>query len=176
MKRNAWRQTYCRHVLAICHNHRGGRPVAKLLNQTLHQRHEGQVDKQHPVFGMLEDVRDLRLEQPRVDGVDHRPHAGDGEVELVVAVAVPGQRADPVTRTNAQPLQYPGQPAGAPLGVAVGVTVARALERVADDLRLAMMPRGEGEQRRDQQRLLLHQAQHGARSQPRVRDRSPWGS
>ena len=48
-----------------------------------------------------------------------------------MAIAVLGQRADPVTRTNAEPLLYPGQPAGAPPGVAIGVTVALALDRVA---------------------------------------------
>jgi hypothetical protein len=159
-------QGRCRQVLSIGHHHHVGGPVAKLPEQTLHQRHEGQVDEQHPVLGMVDDVGDLRLEQPRVDGVDYRPHAGNGEVELVMAVAVPGQRPDPVTRTDVQPFEHPGEAAGTPFGVAVGVAMARTLDRVADDLGLAVMPRGEREQRRNQQWLLLHQAQHGSLSPP----------
>ena len=74
---------------------------------------------------MVDDVGDLLVEQPRVDGVADRAHAGDGVVELEVAIAVPGQRADPVAWRDAQPLEHPGEPAGTPLRLAVGVAVPR---------------------------------------------------
>ena len=166
VKGAARRQARRGHVLGVGHHDHGGGAVAEPGDQPLDQRDEGEVDEQDTVLGMVDDVGDLPVEEPRVDGVDHGTHAGDGEVELVVAVAVPGQGADAIARGYAQALEHAGQPAGAPLGITVGVAMARAFDRVADDLRLAVMPGGEGQQRRDQQRLLLHQAEHGGTSRP----------
>jgi hypothetical protein len=86
-------------VRAIGQHHDAGRRVPEVPPQPLDQRGEGRVDEQDPVLGVADDVHDLLVEQPRIHGVDDRTHARDREIELVVAVGVPGERADAVLVT-----------------------------------------------------------------------------
>ena len=81
--------------------------------ELLDQRQEGQVEEQRGVLGVVGDVGDLLGEQARVDGVADRADAGDGVVELEMAVAVPGQRRHPVAGLDAEPDQRVGEPADA---------------------------------------------------------------
>ena len=144
-----------RHVGAIRHRdevaHR-----RQLRGELLDQRQEAQVETQHLVLGVVDDPGDLLREQPRVDGVAHQARAGRGVIDLEMAVAVPGQRADTVTRLATQPGQGLRQLAGAQFGVDPGVAMHVALDALGDDLGVAMVTRRVRDQRRDQQRHLHH--------------------
>ena len=51
---------------------------------------------------VVDDVGDLLGEQADVQRVQHRADAGHGEIQLEVALVVPGERADAVARLDAQ--------------------------------------------------------------------------
>jgi len=126
----------------------------------LHQGQKVQVKAQHLVFGVVGDPGDLLGVQARVDGVQHAARAAHTEVHLHVAVAVPGQRGHAVAELQAQPVERIGQAACALAQVLVGVAVDVALHAPRDDFGVAMVAFCELDQRRDQQGLALHQAQH----------------
>ena len=54
------------------------------------------------VLGVVDDVGQLLGREPDVQRVQHRPHAGDGEVGLQVALVVPAEGADPVALLDAE--------------------------------------------------------------------------
>src|SRR3546814_6351294 len=88
MRISDWSSDVCS---SICHRH----PVAHrwtLRRQLLDQWRKRQVEKQHLVFGVIDDPRDLLGEQPRIDRVKHIAAAGDRVVQLEMPIAVPGQR------------------------------------------------------------------------------------
>ena len=88
-----------RHVGAV-----GQNDVALDRRQTvgepLHQRHEGQVDEHDPVLGVVHDPGDLLGEEPRIDGVIDPAGAGDAIPGFEMAIAVPGQRRDPIAELD----------------------------------------------------------------------------
>ena len=113
------------------------------------------------ILGMVGDVGDMLGRQPRVDGVQHRADAGDAEIELEMAVGVPGDGADPVAELDAQPLQRLGELLGALGRVPIAVAVDRPLDGARDDLDLGIVGGGEVDDLRNQQRTVLHQPKHG---------------
>ena len=151
-----------RHVLAVRHQHVGLDGLER-GSDLLHQRQEGGVEEQRRVLGVVGDVGDLLGEQPRIDGVADRADAGDGEVELEVAVAVPGQRRHPVARLDAEPDQRVRQPADALAGGRVAVAVDAPLHGLRHHLYVGIDFGGEVDHARDQQRPVHHHpAQHQA--------------
>ncbi len=78
-----------------------------LRRQLLHQRREAQVEEDDLVLGMVDDVAELIGEEARVDGVADGADAGDAEIELVMAVAVPGEGPDAIADADAEPLAAP---------------------------------------------------------------------
>ena len=75
------------------------------------RRHRG-VDDDHLVLGVVDHVGQLLGEEPDVQGVEHRPHGGDGQVGLEVLLVVPGERPHPVAVAHPQAPQRGGQPLG----------------------------------------------------------------
>jgi hypothetical protein len=73
--------------------------------QPLHESLERGVVEDHAVFGMVDDVAQLVVEQPRVERVEHSAHADDAEPGDQVAVVVHRQRGDAVAGLDAHPLQ-----------------------------------------------------------------------
>ena len=114
--------------------------------------------------GVIDDVGDLLREQARIDGVTDGAAARDGVVDLEVAEAVPGERADAVGRSHPERAQRVGELARAPVCVPVGVAVDAALDQARDDLGVAVIALGVTDQRRDLQGHVHHQAVHGASS------------
>ena len=140
-----------------------GDPVAHrlaLAPDRLHQRQEGHVEGQCPVFGMVDDPHQLLGRQTRVQGVDDPPAARNAEIQLDVSVTVPGQGGEPVAELQTQPLDCCRDLARAQRGVAVRVTVGVAFDAARDDLGVVVVARGELDQARDRQRQVLHRAQH----------------
>jgi hypothetical protein len=122
----------------------------------LHDRQERHVEAQHLVFGMVGDPGNLVGREPRVDRVDHAATAGDAEVQLEVAIAVPRERGHPVAEAQLQRIERSGHLPGPARRVGVAVAVDVALDAARHDRRVPVVPFGELEQPRDQQRLLLH--------------------
>ena len=104
--------------------------------------------------------RQLRGRQPRVEGVQHPPRGRDAVVQLQVAVAVPGQRGHALAHGHALGLQPAGDAARAVGDAAPVSAVQVAFDAAADDLGIAMVPLGMGEQRSHGERPLLH-GSHG---------------
>ena len=156
MQPDAGRQRHVRHVRPVGHDHdrRGGSASRGRMRSTSGTNAGRRTAR---VLGVVDDVGDLLVEEPRVDGVADRAHAGGGVVELEVPVAVPGQRADAVVAAHAQPLQRPREAPRPALRLAVGVAVPAAVDRVAHHLAPAVVAGGEGQDGRHQQRLPLHQ-------------------
>ena len=73
--------------------------------ELLQQRHQRVVDEDDLVLGVVDDVGQLLLEQADVERVQHRAGAGHREVQLEVALVVPGERADAVARLHAEPAE-----------------------------------------------------------------------
>ena len=121
---------------------------------------EGDVEKQHAAFGVIDDVFDLLRKQPGIDGMQHGADPGDREVELHVAMRVPGERRDPIARLHAEPDQRLRELRGARPQAGVIGAVERPFAGPADDLDFGMIARRVLDQARDQQRAILHQAEH----------------
>ena len=58
--------------------------------QPLNQRQKGEVEKQQPVFGVVDDVNELLRKQAWIDGVAHCPDARYAIIQLEMTVRVPG--------------------------------------------------------------------------------------
>ena len=110
--------------------------------------------------GVVEDVDDVVGGEAGVHGVDDGAHAGDGVVELEMALAVPGEGGDTVALGDAEGLESAGEATAATLDVAVGCAGGGAVFLAGDDLGLTMVAGGVGEDGGDQQRLALHEAEH----------------
>ena len=119
------------------------------------------IDKDRLVLGMVGDVGDVVGRQPRVDRMEHRAQTGNAEIELEMAMGVPGERAHPVAELDAQLLQRFGELPGAPGGVLVAVAVDRPFDGPRHDLNVGIVGGGEVDDLRNQQRAVLHQAEHG---------------
>ena len=90
-------------------------------------RNERLVHEDHPVLGVVDDVGQLLGEQADVQRVQHGADAGGGEVELEVALVVPGEARHPVALLHAEPDESPRQPVD-PVGqLGVGRPPDRAL-------------------------------------------------
>ena len=148
-------------MLAVGHQHVGFDGLERGF-ELFDQRQEGCVEEQRRVLGMVGDVSDLLGEQPGIDGVADGADAGDGVVELEVAVAVPGQRGHPVSRLDAEPDQRIGEPADALAGSAVAVAVEAAFHGLRNDLDVGIDLGCIVDHAGNQQRPIHHQpAQHG---------------
>jgi len=150
-------QAACGHVGAIGEDDVAADP-GRPRREPLDQRQEAGIEEQQPIFGVVDDVLDLLREEARIDRVQNRPHSGHAVVQLHMPITVPGQRRDPLTGADAKRRQRVRQLAGTAPEVGIGTTMDRPLARARDDLRLRMQAGSVLDQRRDQQRLLLHQS------------------
>jgi hypothetical protein len=103
--------------------------------------------------------------QARIDGVQDGPGAGCGVIQFEVAIAVPGQRGDPVGHPDAATAQGIGQAPAAGRQLPVGGPVDVALDPARDDFLLAVVAFGVLQQRRNQQWHLHHGPEHGVSSE-----------
>ncbi len=111
------------------------------------ERHESGIEKQHAVRRVIDDVADLVLEQPRIDGVANRADAGDPVIELEMPISVPGERRDAVADAHAEPLERLAEPFGTRFEIAIGVAMQPVLGRAGDDLGRATILGGVPDQR-----------------------------
>ena len=81
--------------------------AGQLVGEFFQQRNECQIGQHQAIPGVICDPGDLIGKQPRIDGVDHRAHAGHRVVELEVAIAVPGKRSDAIAQLHAYATSLP---------------------------------------------------------------------
>ena len=145
-----------RHVLGV-----GEDDVAldgrQLVGDRFEQRHEGQVDERHAVFGVVHDPDDLLDEQAWIDGVIDRADAGDAVPGLQVAVPVPRQGGDAVARLDPVARQALGDAHRARAHIPVVGAMDRALHQPRHHFPIRMLDRGEVDDLVNQQRPFLHQ-------------------
>ncbi|MNH23618.1 hypothetical protein D3C79_835230 [compost metagenome] len=144
---------------SIGHEHEAG-DGRDFVGDGFDQRQEGQVEEEHAVLGVVGNPLHLVGMQARVQRVQHGTRAGYGVVQLHVAIAVPGERADAVTKADAERGERIGQAACALPEVAIGLPMDIAFDPARDDFLVAMVALGMGEERRNKQLLLLHQSIH----------------
>ena len=99
--------------------------------------------------------------QAGIQCVQDAPGAADTEVQLQMAITIPGQRGNTIAEGQIQLVQSICHLARALGYLLVGVTVNVAFNTARNYLGLAMVPVGEFNQRRNQQLLVLHQPEHG---------------
>ena len=131
-----------------------------MRRQRFEQRDEGHVDEDVAVVGVIDDVRNLRRVQPRIDRMAHGADPADAVVALEVPVAVPGDRRDADAFNDPQRAQRVREPRRPRLGVPIGVAVNRPFDRARDDLAAAIEARRVFEDRTDVQGDVHHQAAH----------------
>ena len=128
--------------------------------QAFDERGKGCVGKEQPLFGVIDYVDDLLIEQPRVDRVADRADPRDRVIELEMAEGIPGECPDAVAGSDPELQQRPREPFGAPLGHAVSIAVYLPFDGPRDDLRVAMIHSRMLDDRRNQERPLRHQTVH----------------
>jgi hypothetical protein len=126
----------------VAQHHDGLDGVRDLGGNRTDQPGEADIDEQHLIPGVIDDVGDVVRMQPRIDGVADRLHPRGGVVNLQMAIAVPGEGADPVLRADAQPLHHPHQPPGAGFDIPPRIAVGGVFMRAGNDLGRPMMPGG----------------------------------
>ena len=122
------------------------------------RRHRG-VDDDDLVLAVVNDVGQLLGEEPDVQRVEHRPHRGDGQIGLQVLLVVPGERPHPVRVAHPQAPQRGGQAFGPARHLGEGgAPVTGGLD--GDDLAVAVDLLAVAEDAADEQRAVLHRAEH----------------
>ena len=129
--------------------------------EPFHDGQKGAFEKQHPVCGVVCDVGNLRRDQSWIDRMPDRAQTRDTVFDLEMPVIIPRQRGNPVAWTDAPAPQRIGQFARPARRVVISIPVNRTFGATGNNLGVAMEPVGMLQQRRQQQRLVLHQALHG---------------
>ena len=144
----------------LAHHHHHAQRFRQPLGQRHQPRQQRGIDKQRHIGGIIQNIGDLVGKQPRIDRVQHRPHAGGSVIHLHMRRGVPAQRRHPLAAPNAQPGQGMRQLRRARGHGGVGGACHRPSGIHADQLRSAMMLRRMGQDGGYEQRVLLHQAKH----------------
>ena len=129
-------QARLRHVRRIGQHHvalDAGKPRRDLLDE----RHEGEVDEEQPVLGVVDDPGDLVLEEPRIDRVVDGADADDAVPGLEMPPGVPGERRDPVAEPMPSRVEALRDLERAPPDLGVVGAVDRPLDRARDRPRAA---------------------------------------
>ena len=85
-----------------------------------HEIPEGDIEEDALRAAVVDDIVDLLGEKTRVHRVQNGPDARDGEIQLQMAVRVPGQGRDPVAGLHAKRLKRPRQTTHPRAQLAVG--------------------------------------------------------
>ena len=133
-----------------------------LGGERLDQRSERDIEEQELILGVVDDVRDLLGIEARIDRVQHRSAARHAVVELHVAVAVPRERGNALAGLHRERRERVGHLLRTAMDVAVGAPMERPLDRAGDDLGAGVNRDGVLDQRRDEERPILHQSLHRA--------------
>ncbi len=130
--------------------------------QRREQRNQGTVDDDHPVRRVIDDPRQLLRRQTEVERVQHRAHGGDREVRLDMDGVVPHERRRALPVDHPELLPERVRQLSRPVtDLLEGTALRLPLTGPADHLRCSMNRGPVGQDPGDQQRYVLHRAQHG---------------
>ena len=132
----------------------------QFVGDRLQERHEGEIDQRHPVFGVVHDPGDLLGEKARIDGVINRASAGDAVPAFEMPVAVPRQRRDPVADLDSVAVKPLGDFQRAFTDGAIVGGVHRPFDSPRDDLLVRELDRGEIDHLVHEEGPFLHPSQH----------------
>ena len=135
-----------------------------MRRELLNQRGERHIEEDIAALGIVDDEADLFGEQSRVHRVQDGATACDAEIDLQVPVVIPRQRGDTLTAVHAETLQRVGDAPGPSRDCRPVAAKRSAPPPIGRRSRSRVVALGVVEQRRDQQRPLLHQPEHGGRS------------
>ena len=94
-------------MLPVSHHYEGLYRL-QVRGQLLDHHGKREVEEQHPVLSVVDDIDQLFRKQTRVDRVQNGATTGHPEVKLVVSIGIPGQGAYPVLERHAQGLEHVG--------------------------------------------------------------------
>ena len=117
----------------------------------VNNRLEHSIIEQHLIFGMIHDVDQVFIEEPRVDGVDHAAKADRAIPGGQMPVMVHGQRRHPVSRFQPHRRKTLRQPPGIVRNTRPAGALQRAIGPARNDLASAAFARGVVDQVRDPQ-------------------------
>jgi hypothetical protein len=146
---------YRKRCLGFAQQHDAAVP-GELWCQPLDKRNEARVYKEEAVRRMVDNVHDLVIEQPRVDGVTDGAYTRDAVIQLEMPEGIPGEGAYSVTGLDPEPQQRAGEPLGSALGLSVGVAMDRSFDGSRDNLGVMMIGCCVDEDRRYEERPLGH--------------------
>ena len=133
----------------------------QLAAQPLDDRQEHRVEQQHAVLGMVDDIDQLLVEQPRVHRMQHAAQARAAVPADQMMAVVHRQRRDAVALGHAQPDHRRGEPPRVLPDLAPVRSRQTAIGPARDDFAPRMFARGMVDQAGDQQRLALHSGHLG---------------
>ncbi len=129
-----------------------------LRRELLDERRKAPIEEHHTVFGMIDDVDQLREMQPRIAGVQHHAAARHREISLEVPMRVAGNGADAAACFEAQGFERIRQASRAGRALCIGVSMEGPLRLARDDFHLAKLGGGMLDDAGDQERPIHHQA------------------
>jgi len=127
----------------------------------LDDRQKHCVEQQHTVFGMIDDIDELLVEQTWVHRVEHPAHSRAAVPADEMVAMVHRERRDAVALFHSQLHHRGGEPACICSGLAPGRSRHAAVGPARDDLASGMLARGMVDQARHEQRLALHSHRSG---------------
>jgi hypothetical protein len=130
-----------RHVVRIGHAD-PGLDVRAVSGDLLDQRRESAIEKEHPVFRMVDDVNQLLEMQARIAGVYDQSTARHRIINLNVAVIVPSERRDRGARRQSQVEEGVRESFDARRALRKGVAKHRSVGFARNDLHLAVLRLG----------------------------------
>ena len=121
------------------------------------ERDKGSINEQHPGTGVLEDVKELLLEETGIDRVQDGADTRDAVEQFEMPVAVHRERGDAVAAYYARLQQRAGELASAGPGLAVGVPVRSPFLVARHDLAVRVVFLSVTDEGADHQLPVLHQ-------------------
>ena len=115
-----------------------------------------------PIVGVVDDVGELVGVEAEVERVEHAAHERDAEVGLEVRAVVPAEGGDAVAGRDAEIEQDPREASGAVGEFGAGIAPDALVGGPPDDFLAAEERFRAAEDRRQGERVVHHQAVHGA--------------
>src|SRR5712692_8730424 len=131
----------------------------QLAGDPLERREHASIHEQDAILRVVDDELEVFRKEAEVHGVQDRPAAGDGEVQFEVAIVIPGERAHPVSGSDAESFQGIGQARYALAELSIVVSVDPLLAP-GHDLLVGVEGRGSPEEVLQRERKIGHRAAH----------------
>ena len=126
------------------------------------QRQQGFVDDHRSILGVVDDVGELVGMKAKVQRVQDAAHQRDAEIGLEVRPVIPAEGCDAIAWRDAEVEQRLRQTPRTDREVGAGVAADRLVSGAPDDFLPPEQRFGAAKDRRQRERVVHHQAVHGA--------------